>query len=1262
MKTVLSIFLAAAMSVTASAQDASGLSVRRLNPSAFEVTCPEWTAVVDFYGDNVFRIFRDDSGGMPRNPQADPPASILVPSARRGACVSAADSAGFISVGTRDVSVRFSKQDGLFSVVDLSRGGVTVLSQEAPLSFGRDGAVLVLSQSPDEYYYGGGVQNGRFSHKGRRINIVNENSWTDGGVSSPAPFYWSTGGYGLLWHTFRPGYYDFGTDSDSTVVLSHEEDYLDIFVMVGSTPQEILAGYYGLTGEPVLLPKFAFYEGHLNAYNRDWWKEDPKGILFEDGRRYKESQKAGSGIKESLNGEKGNYQFSARAVIDRYEAHDMPLGWILPNDGYGAGYGQDSTLEGNVENLRLFGEYARSKGVEVGLWTQSDLHPKEGVEPLLQRDIVREVRDAGVRVLKTDVAWVGWGYSFGLAGIADVAGIMPYYGNDARPFIITLDGWAGTQRYGGVWTGDQTGGEWEYIRFHIPTYIGAGLSGQPNVCSDMDGIFGGRNAVVNIRDFQWKAFTSMQLNMDGWGSNEKYPHALGEPAESINRMYLKLKSMLLPYAYHYSHEAVTGKPFVRAMFLDFPGQYAYGPRSGYQFMSGADFLVAPVWRDARADSLGNDVRDGIFLPEGSRWIDYFTGLAYEGGCVLNGFSAPLWKLPVFVREGAVIPMAAPSNNPSQVDAGERIFAFYPCGESSLDVYDDDGRTLAWKRGEHVVTPVRCRAEGDRVEVKVLASRGGYEGFESVKSTVLLFNVSGEPSKVVARVGGRRVRLERTGTAGEFASGENVVFYDEAPRIDALAGEGACVAGEDGIVGNPVLMVRLAACDVRDNDIEVVVSGYRYCRDASLVRSQGALHAPQADTARCAADPYEVTLAWEPVAGADMYEVMFEDMRYTGIRDCFFGIDGLKPETEYGFRIRAVNASGASDWTDVSLVTGDNPLEFAIGGITAVCSAPEQEGFGTERLFDFAESGDMWHTLYGADALPYSLTLDLGGVAELDRFDYLPRPDGGNGTVLEGGVYVSRDASEWVPAGSFSWERNGDVKSFAFDAGVSARYLRIDVSRGVGGYGSGRELYVFHRPGTFFQLPGDINKDGLRDGNDMVSYMNYAGLRTVDSDFEYVSAGDVNCNGLIDAFDVSNVAVLLDDGVPCGADSLAGTLRLVPSAVSFRAGDEIVLDVVGSGLSDVNAFSFCLPYDPAVMEFVSADACGVRGMENLTRDRLHSDGSKALYPMFVNVGEKPLLEGDGVLCRLVFRALKDGRADAVMRDAFLVGRTLEVIEL
>lgn len=522
------------------------IEAKQLNSTTVEVIYQNKNRLtIDFYGDNIFRLFQDNQGGILRDPEAKPEAKILVNNARKPLHnLYVQEENNYITIRTEKVLLQIDKETTLLSIVN-TENEETVLKENSPVSFGKSKVSLSLQEDADEYFYGGGVQNGRFSHKGKMIAIENQNSWTDGGVASPTPFYWSTNGYGLMFYTFKKGKYDFGATEPGCVKLSHQTNYLDVFIMVNEEPDRLLSDFYQLTGSPVLLPKFGFFEGHLNAYNRDYWAEDETGILFEDGKRYKESQKDNGGIKESLNGENNNYQFSARAVIDRYQANDMPLGWILPNDGYGAGYGQTETLDGNIANLKSLGDYARSKGVEIGLWTQSDLHPKANISALLQRDIVKEIRDADVRVLKTDVAWVGAGYSFGLNGIADVGQLMPYYGNEARPFIISLDGWAGTQRYAGVWSGDQTGGEWEYIRFHIPTYIGSGLSGQPNITSDMDGIFGGKNLAVNTRDFQWKTWTPMQLNMDGWGSNEKYPHALGEPATSINRMYLKLKSQLL---------------------------------------------------------------------------------------------------------------------------------------------------------------------------------------------------------------------------------------------------------------------------------------------------------------------------------------------------------------------------------------------------------------------------------------------------------------------------------------------------------------------------------------------------------------------------------------------------------------------------------------------------------------------------------------------------------------------------------------------
>ena len=398
-------FAASAAASTTSAQSPIK-SAAKINPTTVELTYADGKQLtIDFYGDNIFRLFRDDNGGVVRDPQATPAAKILVDDARRAPmAVDLRQNDKAITVATQRISVSFDKQTGLMNVIN-TQSGETVVESLLPVSFDKTSTTLTFKARTGEYFYGGGVQNGRFSHKGKSIAIENTNNWVDGGVASPTPFFWSTKGYGLLWDTFKPGRYDFGATEEDKVILSHQEDYLDAFIMVDQQPVDLLNDFYQLTGHPVLLPKFGFYEGHLNAYNRDYWTPAENGfMLYEDGKRYNESQKDNGGVKESLNGEKNNYQFSARAAIDRYINNDMPLGWFLPNDGYGAGYGQTSSLDGNIQNLKEFGDYARSKGIEIGLWTQSDLHPKEGIEPLLQRDIVKEVRDAGVRVLKTDVA------------------------------------------------------------------------------------------------------------------------------------------------------------------------------------------------------------------------------------------------------------------------------------------------------------------------------------------------------------------------------------------------------------------------------------------------------------------------------------------------------------------------------------------------------------------------------------------------------------------------------------------------------------------------------------------------------------------------------------------------------------------------------------------------------------------------------------------------------------------------------------------
>ena len=763
---------------------------------------------------------------------------------------------------------------------------------------------------------------------------------------------------------------------------------------------------------------------------------------------------------------------------------------------------------------------------------------------------------------------------------------------------------------------------------------------------------------VNIREFQWKTFTPMELNMDGWGTNPKYPQALGEPATSINRWYLKLKSELLPYTYSIARDAVDGKPIIRAMFLDYPNDYTYGTATQYQFLYGPSFLVAPVYKETKIDKDGNDVRNGIYLPEG-KWVDYFSGDVYEGGRIINNFDAPIWKLPVFVKSDAIIPVTQPNNNPSQIPADFRAYEIYADSGTSFNEYDDDGKTQAYLSGRSARTLIGTSVKDGELTLSVSPTIGDFDGFEKNKTTEFRINVSQAPGKLTAKIGGKKIKLTQAASLADYNNtAENVYFYDEKPNLNRFATEGSEFARKV-ITKNPQLLVKLGKTDVTANGIELTVKDFAYAPADRLLVSTGQLSAPQVSFPDKNAGVFTLTPTWPAVPNADYYEIEYEGMLYSTIRDCEFTFDGLEPETTYTFKVRAVNRSGKSEWTSATGTTKSNPLEFAIKGIKAQNNKPDQGGQGIGKLFDFDEKS-MWHTSWKntPPAVPFQLTLDLRGVNQLDRFEYIPREDAGNGTLLKGTVAYSSDRQNWSEPIAFEWTRDNAKKTFAFTGNPAARYLRLNITEAVGNFGSGAELYVFKVADTETVLQGDINRDKRIDENDLTSYMNYTGLRKGDADFDYISSGDINRNGLIDAYDISIVSTELDGGVRNSSDSVAGQLVLTPDRRTFQAGDTLAITVSGKGLHYVNGLSFALPYDAQTLEFAKIEPIGMKDMVNLTNDRLHTNGQKALYPTFVNRGNNFLLDdGDHELFVIKFVAKKAGKYDLKPQDGLLVDRNL-----
>jgi hypothetical protein len=513
------------------------------------------------------------------------------------------------------------------------------------------------------------------------------------------------------------------------------------------------------------------------------------------------------------------------------------------------------------------------------------------------------------------------------------------------------------------------------------------------------------------------------------------------------------------------------------------------------------------------------------------------------------------------------------------------------------------------------------------------------------------------------MGNSKIKLTKANSLVDFQNKENVYFYDATPNLNQFATKGSEFENIK-ITKNPQILVKLASTNSTENAVSIEVKGFRFTPADTYKMTNGTLTAPaNASVSDANTEPYTLKPTWNKVTNADFYEVEFNDMSYTTIKGTELLFDGLNAETDYTFKVRAVNKSGNSPWTTFSAKTKNNPLEFAINGITATLNVADQDGSGIEQLFDYDEA-NMWHTKWDANAIPFEMVIDLNTINQLDKFDYLPRISGGNGNLRKGKVYYSHDKQDWTEAGGFEWKNNSDVKTFKFNNQPIVRFIKIAVSEGVGNFGTGRELYVFKVPGTESYRPGDINNDRLIDRNDLTSYINYMGLRQGDADFEgYVSNGDVNKNKLIDAYDVSVVATQIDGGISdAKIENLAGKLALTTAKESYNKDEIIEVKVSGKNLKSVNALSFALPYSTTAYEFIGIQSLNTKKMENLTNDRLHSNGEKVLYPAFINLGKQEALEGSSDLFIIKLKAKQKVNFSLKPLQMMLVDKNLNTLKL
>jgi alpha-D-xyloside xylohydrolase len=593
----------------------------------------------------------------------------------------------------------------------------------------------VFDAPAGEHYYGlGQHQQGFLDLRDHRIECWHEYN-AIGGESVCVPFMVSSRDYGLIWDNPSKTTVDLGFNLRN-VWSSEVGDRVSFFVIAGDNTDQVYEGYRQLTGIAHMLPKAAYgyiqskaiyptqdqlmdiAKGYrdrhlpLDVLVVDFLNMTRQGELDLDPARWPDP----AGMNKQLNAMGITTLLSVWphfAPGTRYYNMLQQKGWLIHTaDGAPDSGSFKDVIGPNIDTTNpaaakwwwesIRDRYVKPYGFSY-IWldeTEPDIDPAP------------------------DFFYVGSGTRYynvyPLFHTASVyEGFRRDFGDDHRVFSLVRAAYLGAQRNGTVFWSSDIQSTWDMLKRSIPAGLDFTASGMPYWDTDIAGFFSpqipstyhaahtplvdpsdARENVGNYEDypelfvrwFEWGVFQPVMRAHGERQHNEVW--AYGSQAEPILEKYLRLRYLLMPYIYSLGYRSYqTGAPYMRALFMDFPGDPKVAG-IGDEYMFGPAFLVAPVAEQGATSR-------HVYLPAGSDWYNYWTNERLKGGQTIEA-SAPIDTIPLFVRAGSIVPLGSEilSTAEPQSIVSLRV---YPGADGDFTLFNDDGKTYAYEKGTASVT-------------------------------------------------------------------------------------------------------------------------------------------------------------------------------------------------------------------------------------------------------------------------------------------------------------------------------------------------------------------------------------------------------------------------------------------------------------------------------------------------------------------------------------------------------------------------------
>lgn len=558
--------------------------------------------------------------------------------------------------------------------------------------------------------------------------------------------------------------------------VAHAVDY---YFIAGEDMDDVIAGYRELTGSATMLPRWAY--GFWQSRQRYNTQDELLGVVREYRRRQIPLDNVVQDWRYWRDDSWGTHEFDASRFPDpaamvrevhENNAHIMISVWpkFYPStqnyrelDAVGGIYRRNVELgrkdwvgPGYVStyydpyNERAGDIYWRQIRERLGVlgfdawWLDND-------EPDIHSNLTIPDRQ---HIMGPTALGPGAEYfnSFPLVHVGVVHDRAHADQPDRRQFLFSRSAWGGIQRYSAaLWSGDVVA-RWYDLHAQITAGVGASMSGIPNWSHDIGGFaveerYTNQDPAhvaewreLNTRWFQFGAFTPIFRSHGEFPLREIYNLA-DEGSDEYESMvyYTRLRYRLMPYIYSLAGDTYHGHgTIMRGLVMDFPSDPAVRDR-GDEYLFGPSFLVAPVY-EFRARS-----RE-VYLPAGVRWYDFYSGRGFEGGRSINA-EAPLGRMPLFVRAGAIVPMGPAVQYTDENLAGPLTVFVYTGADGAFELYEDDGETNGYQRGAFSRIPFAYDEETG--VLRIGARRGSFPGMTQER-TINVRWISG-PSTDAANV-------------------------------------------------------------------------------------------------------------------------------------------------------------------------------------------------------------------------------------------------------------------------------------------------------------------------------------------------------------------------------------------------------------------------------------------------------------------------------------------------------------------------------